>query len=435
MARRYDFDYNFDPEGTSLVQPDPYTDPGSPQEPVRQKSPPRRSPTPPPPPIQPREPSKEYLSISAEPSSKLETPSSQRKLLILDLNGTLVYRSPHQRRSVYQQPHHVPRPLRSVHPRPYLSSFKEYLFHPRVTEWLDTMVWSSAQPHSVDDMVGKTFGSKDGLKAVWARDTLGLTPEQYFRKTQTTKDLEKPWAALGHSARTTFLLDDSPLKAHLQPWNHLCIREYVAEMRQTDVKVRDAEILREQKEQSQTTPPVEEEGEEEDSRKRKRKAKKERKKAERLASAKAEALDPMDAGGRPLEYDQTLLAIIGVLDTIKNEDNVAGWMRNGGLVRSGHYPRPSPGPSQLTKRRRVSDESRSSLEEPPPSPPPSSDDQPPVHDVSGEVKPPEAATNVPLDVNLWFENRDAFAYWTDRGRRALEDLGIELKPGVVGSNG
>ena len=31
------------------------------------------------------------------------------------------------------------------------------------------------------------------------------------------------------------------------------------------------------------------------------------------------------------EYDQTLLAIIGILEAIKNETNVAGWIRSGGL--------------------------------------------------------------------------------------------------------
>jgi len=29
-----------------------------------------------------------------------------------------------------------------------------------------------------------------------------------------------------HSALSSLLVDDSPLKAALQPWNHLCIREY-----------------------------------------------------------------------------------------------------------------------------------------------------------------------------------------------------------------
>src|SRR5882762_4752740 len=78
------------------------------------------------------------------------------------------------------------------------------------------------------------------------------------RKTQTTKDLTKPWTQLplvpaslsdsknnspdtaqtqAHSALTTILLDDSPLKAHLQPYNHVCIREYVASLRGKDLEV------------------------------------------------------------------------------------------------------------------------------------------------------------------------------------------------------
>lgn len=55
------------------------------------------------------------------------------------------------------------------------------MFHDRNREWLDVMVWSSAQPHSVDDMVQKAFG-EDGqqlLKAVWARDKMGLGADAY----------------------------------------------------------------------------------------------------------------------------------------------------------------------------------------------------------------------------------------------------------------
>lgn len=187
-----------------MVTPDPYAEPEPtitaprfyPSQPLPNTPPPRkdnsrskaetpkrepRSPrqgTPPPPTL--GKPSKEYQSISATPSTPIADPKSLRKLLILDLNGTLVYRSPHARRNVYQQPNQAAaRPLRSVHPRPYLASFRDYIFHPRVKEWLDTMVWSSAQPHSVADMVEKSLGSQEGLLAVWARDTLGLSEEAY----------------------------------------------------------------------------------------------------------------------------------------------------------------------------------------------------------------------------------------------------------------
>lgn len=146
----------------------------------------------------------EYIRESEEPSQRIEDPSSCRKLLVLDLNGTLLFRSPHVRReykpryrrgfrgsNYHGHTPHLPdpdpyadpttlRPLRSVYARPYLTSFRQYLFHPNTRLWLDTMVWSSAQPHSVTDMVEKCFGEKkDDLVAIWARDTLGLEEKDY----------------------------------------------------------------------------------------------------------------------------------------------------------------------------------------------------------------------------------------------------------------
>lgn len=191
--RKFDFDYNYDPEGTSIVKPDPYAD-QDPSEAIttthhgftyaaktfsRNATPTRsRSNTPERPPI-PSSPSPEYLAISQEPSHKPTDIFAHRKLLILDLNGTLVFRSPHVKRNAYQR---MPgqRALRSVHRRPYLLSFEQYLFHPRTRAWLDTMVWSSAQPHSVKDMTEQCFPNHgDDLLAIWARDTLGLKEEDY----------------------------------------------------------------------------------------------------------------------------------------------------------------------------------------------------------------------------------------------------------------
>jgi hypothetical protein len=129
-------------------------------------------------------PSEEYLKISLEKSNG---EGLVRKLLVLDLNGTLVYRSPHRSfpgrrgRDVYAQFNpSKPRPLRTAHPRPYLTSLRNYLFHPSTKCWLDTMVWSSAQPHSVDDMVDKCFEDKiEELVAIWARDRMGLDANDY----------------------------------------------------------------------------------------------------------------------------------------------------------------------------------------------------------------------------------------------------------------
>ncbi|KAJ7168494.1 hypothetical protein C8R46DRAFT_235792 [Mycena filopes] len=295
--------------------------------PLQQPVPPRqRTPTPPPPPA---EPSAEYIAASLAPQPKSITPG-QRKLLIFDLNGTLLLRSP---RKYGQQ--------RKIYLRPYAGALVAFIAHPAVRAWLDCMVWSSAQAYNVRDMVERVFGEGEStgmgyiLRAVWARDTLGLGREAFHQKTQTTKDLAKPWAFFAapktpervvypepevytptsgahsptcyyrdaeyppsvsparrpspppsvimpilhwpptsaphapqhpaptstptprppteptlsidldlvsdsdpppypHGPHTTLLVDDSPLKARLQPWNHLCVSEYDAPTRARD---------------------------------------------------------------------------------------------------------------------------------------------------------------------------------------------------------
>ncbi|KAG7093746.1 hypothetical protein E1B28_007397 [Marasmius oreades] len=323
----------------------------------------------------PNSPSEDYLKLSQTQSTKLEDPMKSRKLLILDLNGTLLFRAPHARNrdnktdDVYAQFPPGPRPLRAVNPRPYMSSFREYVFHPSTRRWLDTMVWSSAQPHNVKDMVERCFGEdsveeedvsgrgrsrgrnrgrgggsgvspgievdefgrekRGKLVAVWARDRMGLDTENYFKKTQTTKDLTKPWNHWRHhSAESTLLLDDSPLKAKLQPYNHLCVPEYTQTLRNWDLGL-EPDVLRiagreddkvqgtdaaEARELPMSNPlPItettgtvsNEETIEKGSLKRKR------------------------FDSQP--FDHILLAVIGILDALKHQSNVSSWIRDGGI--------------------------------------------------------------------------------------------------------
>lgn len=66
------------------------------------------------------------------------------------------------------------------------------------------------------------------------------------RKVQTVKDLNIPWSKLFtpsdpsgeeslHTAMSTLLVDDSPRKAELQPYNHLCVKEYSNVIRNRDL--------------------------------------------------------------------------------------------------------------------------------------------------------------------------------------------------------
>lgn len=141
-------------------------------------------------------PSPRYIALSDPARAPPSRDGPRTKLLVLDLNGALIYRDKRtgdKRRSF---------------PRPYLASFLEYLFLPelevngekRERAW-EVFVWSSAQPHNVRAMVEGCFGMKwvegvwedeadeekkereergEGrLLGVWARDKLGLDQHDY----------------------------------------------------------------------------------------------------------------------------------------------------------------------------------------------------------------------------------------------------------------
>jgi hypothetical protein len=94
----------------------------------------------------------------------------KKLLLVLDLNGTLVLRS---------------RSGRTVFHRPYLRTFLHYLSvassDPKISglSATEVVVWSSAQPHSVEKIVKDVFGPSSSLLAVWDRTYLGLSEEDY----------------------------------------------------------------------------------------------------------------------------------------------------------------------------------------------------------------------------------------------------------------
>jgi len=100
-------------------------------------------------------------SLHLQPSDPLP-----RKLLILDLNGALVYRS--SSRS-------------GGRPRPYIPTLEQYLLHQHSDVAWDVMVWSSAMPQSVSSMVRNAFSTRmrEALLALWDRSHFGLAKEDY----------------------------------------------------------------------------------------------------------------------------------------------------------------------------------------------------------------------------------------------------------------
>ncbi|KAF9128041.1 hypothetical protein BGW39_005382 [Mortierella sp. 14UC] len=154
-------------------------------------------------------------------------------LVVLDLNGTLFYRAKNNKRNVT--------------PRPHLQAFLDFIFeHCRV------MVWSSAQPHSVDAMLSCGFGDRvPRLDRVWTRKHFRLSEHDYNKKVLTIKDLDFIWDAIkAEKASTakkgavdikqedqqpeeevfdqtnTVLIDDSFDKVQLQPHNGVQLLDF-----------------------------------------------------------------------------------------------------------------------------------------------------------------------------------------------------------------
>ena len=154
-------------------------------------------------------------------------PSPQRLLLVLDLNGTLLYRASRDQSGK----------TRDFTPRPSLSQFLQYAFANH-----SLLIWSSAQPYNVTGMCARLFEptQRKLLLGEWARDTLGLTPQQYKERVQVYKRLDRIWdderlqyrhPDLDQGGRwaqhNTLLIDDSFQKASAQPFNHVEVPEYV----------------------------------------------------------------------------------------------------------------------------------------------------------------------------------------------------------------
>ncbi|CAH0053405.1 unnamed protein product [Clonostachys solani] len=167
------------------------------------------------------DPSADYLAQAAGPPSTLAQP--RRILVVLDLNGTLLYR-PSKRR-----------PFHFV-ARPHARKFMEYC--------LDTFqlaIWSSARPQNVHKMVEKLLTPEDVARCVvvWSREHFGLSTEDYDSRVQVYKRLTRLWtdtaviashpdAATGScwDQTNTVLVDDSLEKGRSEPHNLLTIPEF-----------------------------------------------------------------------------------------------------------------------------------------------------------------------------------------------------------------
>jgi Ni/Co efflux regulator RcnB len=164
-------------------------------------------------------PTTSYLQRAQEPSTSTDKPRAL--LVLLDLNGTLVYRHGAQRQYSIK--------------RPGVDGLLEYLFSHHAV-----VLFTSATTRSAEKMAHQLLTPEqyDKLISVRAREHLGLSMEQFRNKVQVYKDLEKIWtvpeiAASAHRFATrwnttnTILIDDSAEKARSHPHNLLQVPEFM----------------------------------------------------------------------------------------------------------------------------------------------------------------------------------------------------------------
>jgi len=180
------------------------------------------------------QPSDLYLDQASEEPNAIE--NTAHVLVILDLNGTVLFRPNKNAQTMIA--------------RPYLRPFLQYLF-----QNFKVMVWSSAKPENVKALVDKALDKdlRSMLVGTWARDTFGLSAKYYGQNVQVYKNLRLVWSrdviqqhhpeyATGgrFGQHNTVLIDDSALKASAQPHNLLEIPEFAATKEQLD-----GDVLRE----------------------------------------------------------------------------------------------------------------------------------------------------------------------------------------------
>uniref|UniRef100_V5EZB4 FCP1 homology domain-containing protein n=1 Tax=Kalmanozyma brasiliensis (strain GHG001) TaxID=1365824 RepID=V5EZB4_KALBG len=176
-----------------------------------------------------------YLKQAKQASRQLsdEEARDRKLLVVLDLNGTLVFRAKSGNGRALDSVRAVPRPFllcflqyclgvsshdsespstsnkgKEVHinSRPHGSHFWQTsastddnapIYEPCSSGKAEVIVWSSAQPANVDSMVRASFDEsvRSQVLRVWARDT--LVPHRFYSgKAESIKDLEIVWAEL-----------------------------------------------------------------------------------------------------------------------------------------------------------------------------------------------------------------------------------------------
>lgn len=162
-------------------------------------------------------------------------PSARPLLIVLDLNGVLIYRRPGSKDRT------------SFRPRTGIQDFLSYIFANH-----HVMIWTSTKQHNATSILSRllTPEQNQALVGVWCREQCGLPARHFDSRVQIHKHLSWIWKdhALsqrhGFGPENTLLVDDSVLKAAAEPHNLVHVPEWNGEVEEEQVLRRAREMVK-----------------------------------------------------------------------------------------------------------------------------------------------------------------------------------------------
>lgn len=173
------------------------------------------------------DPTNEYLAASNAIPQPLQDP--QHLLVVIDLNGTLLFRPSRRQPTKFTA-------------RPNTRQFLQYCINT-----FTVVIWSSAKPENVKNMCDAilTPELRKQVVAIWGRDKFGLSKADYDTRVQCYKRLTKLWSdnkvARSHpfyaedgrwDQTNTVLIDDSLEKGRSEPFNLVEIPEFFGDQKE-----------------------------------------------------------------------------------------------------------------------------------------------------------------------------------------------------------
>ncbi|KAI9646960.1 hypothetical protein NHQ30_004960 [Ciborinia camelliae] len=158
-----------------------------------------------------------------EPGKPSRSSTARHLLVVIDLNGTLLYRPNRKNPTKFTA-------------RPHAERFLKYCI-----DTFSVIIWSSAKAQNVVPMCQSILSLELRRKiiAIWGRETFGLTTADYNTRVQCYKRLTRLWndskIAASHpnahhgdrwDQTNTVLIDDSSEKARSEPYNLIQIPEF-----------------------------------------------------------------------------------------------------------------------------------------------------------------------------------------------------------------